>query len=160
MLPQFVPPNIYGKVQTHEHCGWLGLDMTNHVDIEDCHTSCEIVLVEHPLKLMVEEGRALLKARAAWGIEGTTLTRSILPMSMPIVVLTHLELCLLAHFLEDSRSNSCIPQPGSMECSHSDSRELHATSFAACHTAKCRDSRNQIREDKNHDPGYLSQSLS
>lgn len=46
---------------------------TYHVQVEECNSEAEIVLIEHSLKLMVQEGSTLCEPNTSPGIKGTAL---------------------------------------------------------------------------------------
>jgi hypothetical protein len=47
--------------------------LTYHVNVEDGHTCCEVVLVKDTSKLVVCEDGALVESPTAWWIKCTTL---------------------------------------------------------------------------------------
>lgn len=55
----------------HEHRS------TNHVNVEDGYTGCEVVLIEYSLELVVYQDGALVEAPSTKWIKGTTLELSL-----------------------------------------------------------------------------------
>lgn len=66
-----VPPKIYqSNISIDKHDGEA---LTYHVQVEECNSEAEIVLIEHSLEFMVQEGSTLREPDTSPRIESTAL---------------------------------------------------------------------------------------